>query len=224
MRKWQTIRASAYERHFHGDAYAALVLSGGYEEAGDLGRFHVRAGDVVLHDQFEAHQNRFPPTGAKVLNLRLPSARTFRAGLASVPDPELIVRAAEKNYPDAVAVLLSAAEMREPPCSDWPDELASRLVRNPSLSLSHWSEASGIALWEISRGFFRAFGISPSGFRARARARLAWKMIRSSDHPLATIAAHLGFADQAHMTRSVKSFAGMAPQACRISANRFNTH
>jgi hypothetical protein len=45
---WQSIRASALGRHVHEEAYAALVLSGGYEEAGDHGRFQVKAGDSGL--------------------------------------------------------------------------------------------------------------------------------------------------------------------------------
>jgi hypothetical protein len=35
MRTWQTIRTSALARHSHDQAYAALVFSGRYEEAGD---------------------------------------------------------------------------------------------------------------------------------------------------------------------------------------------
>jgi AraC-like DNA-binding protein len=37
------------------------------------------------------------------------------------------------------------------------------------------------------------------------------------------IAAHLGFADQSHMTRSVRWLTGMAPQAWRFPANGFKT-
>ena len=42
-------------RHRHEASYAALVISGGYEEAGDRGRQRARAGDVVIHGAFEAH-------------------------------------------------------------------------------------------------------------------------------------------------------------------------
>jgi len=223
MRKWQTIRASTFQRHVHENAYAALVLSGGYEEAGDLGRFHAQPGDVVLHEQFEAHQNHFAMAGATVLNLRLTSNCQFRPGLGKIANPDFIVRMAETNEEDAAAVLLSQIEMREPSSRDWPDELAFALMRNPSLSLSDWSEANGIAPWTTSRGFFRVFGVSPSAFRARARARLAWRMIRSTGEPLASIAAHLGFADQSHMTRGVKSVTGQRPRSWRATANRFKT-
>jgi AraC-like DNA-binding protein len=75
----------------------------------------------------------------------------------------------------------------------------------------------------VSRGFALVFGISPEAFRARTRARHAWKAILMSDEPLAKIAAHLGFADQSHMTRSVKQMTGMGPRAWRDAANRFKT-
>ena len=50
----------------------ALVLSGGYEEAGDRGSVRVRAGDLVMHGAYEAHLNRYDAEGAEELNLALP--------------------------------------------------------------------------------------------------------------------------------------------------------
>ena len=58
MRIWQTIRTPLISRHVHKRAYAALVLSGYYEEAGGSGRHRVQAGDVVLDEAFEAHLDR----------------------------------------------------------------------------------------------------------------------------------------------------------------------
>jgi len=72
-------------------------------------------------------------------------------------------------------------------------------------------------------GLYAVFGISPAAFRARTRARQAWNVIAASEEPLAAIAADLGFADQSHMTRSVKQLTGMAPQMCRKAANPFKT-
>jgi len=63
MRRWQTIHSRELARHVHAGSYAALVLSGRYEEAGDHGRFQVQVGDVVFHGRFEAHLNRFPAAG-----------------------------------------------------------------------------------------------------------------------------------------------------------------
>jgi hypothetical protein len=97
MRMLQTIRTSALARHVHKHAYAALVLSGCYEEAGDLGRLRVHAGDVVLHEAFEAHLDRFPASGAIVLNISLPAQYMFQSGLGRMDDSDAIVRIAEKN-------------------------------------------------------------------------------------------------------------------------------
>jgi len=200
-----------------------MVLSGGYEEAGDRGRFQVKAGDVVLHERFEAHINRFAASGAVVFNLPLPDKDSFMPGWASIADPDFIVRVAEKNKAEAAGLLLSTVTVRQAGFADWPDELAADLMKNPSLSLLRWSEKRGLTPWGLSRGFMQVFGVSPSRFRARSRARHAWKAIQTNGKPLAQIAADLGFSDQPHMTRSVKELTGAVPLAWRTAANRFKT-
>jgi AraC-like DNA-binding protein len=220
---WQTIRASALGRHVHKEAYAALVLSGRYEEAGDNGRFQVKAGDTVFHEQFEAHLDRFSETGAVVLNLRLPVGCSYTPGIARVANADSVARVAERSCRDAVDLLVSVAMSEMPQPADWPDELAAALIQNPSLKLSRWGEKNGIASWAVSRGFALVFGVSPEAFRARSRARRALKSIQNTQVPLASIAAELDFADQSHMTRSVKQLTGTGPQAWRSAANGFKT-
>jgi AraC-like DNA-binding protein len=177
---------------------------------------------VVLHDALEAHRNRFP-SAATVLNISLPDKYAFQPGLGRVDDPDALVRIAEKNEAEAAAVLLSVAQTQEPACHDWPEELAAALLQDPSLNLTAWSETNGISPWTLSRGFAQVFGIAASAFRARTRARQAWKAIQTTDTALAAIAAELGFADQSHMTRSVKNITGKGPHAWRSAANRFKT-
>lgn len=219
----QTIDSAVFGRHSHGHAYAAVVLCGGYEEAGDHGRFRVEPGDVVLHERFEAHINRFPLSGAVVLNLPLPEGHSFIPGRGCIDDPDTIVRLAERDRAEAAALLLSAFTVRNAGHADWPDELAADLIENPSLSLSRWAEARGLTPWGLSRGYMQAFGISPSAFRARTRARHAWKAIGTGERPLVQIAVDLGFSDQSHMTRSVKQLTGKSPRAWQIRASRFKT-
>lgn len=216
MRGWQTIRSARLDRHEHRQAYAAIVLAGAYEEAGDGGLIRVEAGDVVLHDGFEAHLNRFSGTGATVLNLQLPAEWEFVAGRRRVDDVDGLVRASESSGAEAARELRSALRTAEPAAvSDWPEMLASEILRDPSVALSRWSESHGLTAWAVSRGFLQVFGVSPSGFRARVRARRAWKAIERGDTSLAAIAAELGFADQAHMTRSVRQLTGLTPAALR---------
>jgi AraC-like DNA-binding protein len=199
------------------------VLSGGYEEAGDLGRLRVKAGDVVLHDRFESHLNRFVASGAVVLNLHLRPDESFAPGLARIADPDLVARTAEKDRVEATSLLLATATRQISTFGDWPDELAAALMQNPSRNLSLWAMRNGLAPWTLSRGFVQVFGVSPEAFRARARARQARKSIETSAEALAQIAADLGFADQSHMTRGVKQLTGMAPKELRAAANRCKT-
>ena len=118
MRVWQTIRTPLIARHVHRRAYAALVLSGGYEEAGDSGRHRVQAGNVVLHEAFEAHLDRIPTLGAVVLNVPLPAQYPFRCGVGLVEDPDAIVRLVESRDSKDVAVLLWSMDIKEPEFQD----------------------------------------------------------------------------------------------------------
>jgi hypothetical protein len=86
-------------RHRHEWAYAAVVLSGGYEESGSFGRYRVRSGHVLLHRAFDAHVDRFESSGARILNLLLNEPPAFGVGV--VADPDTIARLAEKDFPAA---------------------------------------------------------------------------------------------------------------------------
>lgn len=222
MRTRQTIHAAVIERHMHAEPYAALVLAGGYEEAGDNGRFRVQAGDVLFHDGFEAHRNLLGRKGARVLNLRL-SGNEGLVGMARLADADTIARLAERDRRAALDLLLAQARRRDAIHHDWPDELAGQLLHSPGLRLGEWGAERGLSPWTLTRGFTQIYGVAPETFRARARARRAWKWIRTTHLPLAAIAARLGFADQAHMTRGVRQLTGLTPQAWRASANGFKT-
>ena len=73
----------------------------------------------------------------------------------------------------------------------------------------------------LSRGFGRVFGVTPQRFRLETRARAALADL-SGPATLAEVAALHGFADQAHMTRSVRDLTGATPGAWKRS-NSFKT-
>lgn len=202
-------------RHMHPTADMAVVLSGGYEEAGDGGRFHVRAGDVVLHAPFDSHLDRFTSTGAHILSLPASHCSAFKGGFGHINDPDLIVRVAERDLAQAAALVLASWREHSLSGMDWPEQLAQALAANPELYLNEWAREFGLATATVSRGFKQVFGITPSRFRAHSRAKLAWAMITASDAPLCRIAADLGFSDQAHMTRQLRSLTGKTPSLCR---------
>lgn len=209
-------------RHTHAGAYAAVVLAGGYEETGNWGRFRVHAGDVLFHDAFDAHLNRFEARGATILNLALTGhASGFRAG--RVYDADAVARAAERDPQVAVCVLMAQLREIRPVVYDWADLLATEIVRDPNCRLDRWADAYGIAPETVSRGFARAYGITPATFRAEIRARRALKQIVHSMTSLIEIASVLGFADQAHMTRAVRVLTGATPSHWRSRSSSFKT-
>lgn len=208
-------------RHRHDRAYAAVVLSGSYEECGSRGRFRVCAGDVLLHDAFDAHRNSFKNTGAQVLNLMI-CGLPAGAGIGRVADPDAISRAAEHDAAAARAHLHSQLRVTRPVSYDWQDQLAQDLLADPDCRLDGWALEHGLAAETVSRGFGKVFGVTPAAFRLEARTRRAISMITAGDASLASVAATTGFADQAHMSRAVLALTGAPPGRWRRS-NSFKT-
>src|SRR5436305_48721 len=136
--RWRYAGAGTMPRHRHGTGYVALVLSGGYEEIGDCGRFHARAGDVLCHRRFEAHLDRFPLAGADTINFDL-DGWSPAIDFGRVDDPDLIVRTAERDWRQARDLLLALLMPADAAAQDWPDKLATDIRRDPDLRLAEWA-------------------------------------------------------------------------------------
>lgn len=203
-------------RHRHAGAYAALVVRGGYVEAGDSGRFHVGPGQVVVHAPFEGHQDRLDRAGAIVLNLPLHACA--EPGHFSLADPDAIIRLAERDTTAAVEQLGASITESGQPSLDWPDRLARALALDDAFEIRDWADALGIAPQSVSRGFRSAYGISPKAYRAEHRAVRAIRALRTTAEPIVAVAAELGFADQAHMSRAVRAVSGLTPMQIRVQS------
>lgn len=201
-------------RHAHAYPFAALVLSGGYIEAGDTGRHRVEAGDVLLHQAWESHLDCFDARGAEVLVLPIADADAAPL-IGRIADPDAIARLAERDQEAAAGKLLAALRPRARTHADWPDLLAQALWDDPDLSLGLWADRVGLHPGSVSRGFRQVFGITPLAFRLVQRTRRALVAVRASTAPLSAIAHTCGFADQAHMSRAIRRLANATPKALR---------
>ncbi|WP_431262424.1 helix-turn-helix domain-containing protein [Roseateles chitinivorans] len=197
-------------RHRHRDGYVALVLAGGYVEAGDRGRLRVEAGQAVFHGEHESHQNEFFRAGARVLNLPA-DGRDAGDAFGHVDDVDAIARLAERDPRDAAALLTTTFRPSTARLNDWPDLLAAALAGDPALRLAEWADAMGIAPQSLSRGFHRAYGITPKRYRLELRTLQALRRLPGWQGSMATLAAETGFADQAHLTRAVVALTGRTP-------------
>lgn len=206
-------------RHRHRGAYLSVILAGAYEEAGDRGRIRVRPGDMLIHGAFDSHLNRFPATGARILNLTLPDEIEPVTGLARSPEIDTAIGLAAHDPHAAAALLIGTAVPAIAHARDWPDLLAEALAADPSLRIGDWARECGLADATVSRGFRQVYGLSPSAFRAEVRGRRAWRRIVDAGPALTDLAYELGFADQAHMTRTVRAITGQPPRLWRAGVN-----
>lgn len=200
------------DRHCHDHAFVAVVLEGGYQEAGDEGRWNVRPGDALIHHAYESHLDRFEAKGARVLVLSLPAQLAAATGLRGrIADPDRLVRLAERDGVAAAAHFAELFVATAPTALDWPDMLADDLRRLDPFALSDWAEEKGVRAETLSRGFRSAYGCTPKSYRANVRARAAFAAARMGDEHFAEIAHRLHFTDQAHMTRAVAGLTGAPP-------------
>ena len=218
VRPIRYLGAERIPRHRHEEPYAALVIEGGYIEAGDRGRLIVEAGYVVIHGPYEAHQDAFAPKGTVVLNFPIDLGSS---AVARVADPDSLVRLAERDLDAACDLLAASLIATQNSAENWSDRLSRDIIEHPDLDLGEWADAYGLAPQSVSRGFRQAFGITPKRFRSEQRALRAVRLLPRWNGTGAALAADLGFADQAHMTRSVAGVTGRRPRELRLSG--FNT-
>jgi AraC-like DNA-binding protein len=202
-------------RHRHFEGYTALVLSGGYVEAGDCGRVHARPGDVILHQAFEGHHDRFSPTGAEVLNLHLPAA--WPSFLCHCSDPDLVARLAERDLRAAAQALIESSSAADHRLSDWPDLLAADLNAG-DVMLTDWAARHGLTPSSVSRGFRLAYGVTPQRFRLELKAAAAARRIVGGSD-IVDASFQSGFADQPHLSRTIRALYGLTPRQLHRKGN-----
>ncbi|WP_447728188.1 helix-turn-helix domain-containing protein [Sphingomonas koreensis] len=203
-------------RHRHAQGYVAVVLAGGYLEAGEGGRIRAEAGMAVVHHDWSAHQDGFGAAGAQVLNLPLPAAN-LAEGPVRLADPDAVARLAQRDPLAAAELVRATAVATAAGPGDWPDLLAAALAVDPALPIGDWARTTGLDPASVSRGFARAYGVSPKRFRLELRTRRAVRALAGWRGTLAALAAEHGFADQAHFTRAAVVLTGLAPSRFRAS-------
>jgi AraC family transcriptional regulator len=226
-------------RHGHDPAYFTAVLDGAYDETIGTLSTQVQRGAVLFHPSVEEHAVRFRARSTRIFRV-LPRREMLEAarfaGVRLDATPRDVPNAApyvdrmhrefltaDVTSPlalDAIACELVAhvaRGQRRPSDSTGAlrarDLLEAHLDRAPSLAdLAQATDCHPITL---ARAFRRAFGCSVGSYVRRRRLQEACRLLQSSDLPIATIAAQTGFADQAHLTRSLRNSVGVTPAALR---------
>jgi AraC-like DNA-binding protein len=87
------------------------------------------------------------------------------------------------------------------------------LARRPGARIEQLSDFAGISSRQMQRRFSAAVGYGPKMFQSVLRFQRLLFLASNGvgQHDLADLAARTGYADQSHMTREVRRFAGKSP-------------
>jgi len=92
-------------------------------------------------------------------------------------------------------------------------EMAALVAADPRTSVDDLAERAGVSARQLRRRFDRAVGYGPAFLTRVARLqRFAKGAVREPARGIADLAAAAGYADQAHLAKDVRAFAGRTPR------------
>jgi AraC-like DNA-binding protein len=91
------------------------------------------------------------------------------------------------------------------------------LAADPRLGLVALGRVTGCSPHHLSRVFTQLTGLTVSQYRNRLRVSLALERVAEGEPDLAGLAGDLGFADHAHLTRTVRAATGRTPSSLRAA-------
>ncbi|MFI7541397.1 helix-turn-helix domain-containing protein [Actinoplanes sp. NPDC049599] len=137
---------------------------------------------------------------------------------ADLAHRRLIARATTGADPADLATDLLAELLPPPvrrPSRRAIDEVRIALHGDPGARLDDLAELAGCSRWHLSRTFHQVTGITINAYRLRLRARAALTELGDAGEGLAAVAARAGFADQAHLSRTLRRELGLSPGEVR---------
>jgi AraC family transcriptional regulator len=222
--------------HAHAHPYFCYVSAGEFEELGNAGSYVATRGTLVFHPAAETHSDEFGGAGGRCFNIEVGG----EVDLARDPG---VVRGAAVRYAaelyremrawDAASALVAeglaaaliaradfdASRVEPAPRKARGDiaRAAERLRADPCNPppLALLAEESGLNALSFSRAFRRRFGCGVGAYLRAERVEMAKRALAESKKTVSTIAAELGFADQAHLTRVFRDATGWTPAAFR---------
>ncbi|AVT38213.1 helix-turn-helix domain-containing protein [Plantactinospora sp. BB1] len=155
---------------------------------------------------------RFPPgTGPAVFGLPAHALRDQRVPLGALwpgaEVAELTERVASHDRPGRVLEAIAAARLA---ADGGPDPLAAPLAAGLAAGreVADAADALGLGTRQLHRRSLALFGYGPKTLARILRLRRALALARAGT-PAAEVAARTGYADQAHLSREVRSLAGV---------------
>jgi AraC-like DNA-binding protein len=100
------------------------------------------------------------------------------------------------------------------------DDAREALAADPGISLVDLAHVLGVSPHHLSRTFHAGTGHTIARHRMRLRVRTALERLAGGDDRLADLAADVGFIDQSHLCRVIRTETGHTPTALRRALDR----
>jgi len=230
----------AVPRHLHKHAYVCFLIAGGYMERTLRGTRDCTTESLLFHPAGEEHEDRFAPSGGRILHVELPPRIVDHAralGLAPAferPAPAaapLIARRLRRELHEwdsasplaveGLAFQLVAELARpdahvplEPPWLARVLDLLHAHFRD-HLTLTEVARQAGVDPAHLARAFRRHRRCTLGEHVRRLRIDYACRALLATNASLAQIALDAGFSDHAHFTRTFRRLVGTTPSAYR---------
>lgn len=225
--------------HAHPSTGISLVLRGSLEEEVLTQRVVACAGSSVVKPAGTAHENRFGPAGAVLLNITFTEESRWLGEDAGLDFPTWAWFRSLEPYRIALQVLqclgscpgalddrvtefaasVGAAAETEGSARlpRWAGEVRACLEERASDALSVADLARSLDLHPVylARQFRAYFGCSLSAYRRRARVLAAARLVSSHGMSLSRVAQEAGFSDHSHLCRELRRELCCSPSALR---------
>jgi AraC family transcriptional regulator len=231
------------QRHSHERPYFCLVVRGDFAETSERGTQRYCPSEVIFHPSGEDHADQIGGNGARCFSVEMDEAWICRAADRPAVEPKRAISGrgalswialrmySEFQNPDrfsplaidGLSLLLLAEFYREasqpegPIAPRWLREVRDRLDSDvaASYALAELARGAGVHEVHLAREFQRFFGSPVGEYVRRRRVESACSALGTSNRALGQIALEVGFADQAHFTRTFKRVTGLTPRAYR---------
>lgn len=227
-------------RHSHERAHLCFVLDGGYRETGPALDATRRRGDVLFQPSGFEHTETHGTAGTHLLIELAPTwldrVATSRDGLSvpiDLPGSGFVASQVHRELRenDTTSTLVveglllelvgrtlqgsARAHRSRPLYRRVRDVLHDRFAER--VDLDELATVVGVHPVHLARSFRKHHGCTIGDYVRRLRVDHACERLRSTDDPFAKIAADAGFADQSHLSRTLKRVTGFTPSRYRAT-------
>ncbi|WP_410566497.1 helix-turn-helix domain-containing protein [Amycolatopsis sp. cmx-4-61] len=213
------VRRGRFRRRVRGEVADANPTAAYLAEPGEEECFaHPAGGDVCTSVEFGA------PLWRRLTADRPTRTTVYVDGALELAHRRVVASAPDPDYAlaEQLLVLVSAAVTRPVRMRARDDRALVARAREAVVAddpaaagLFGLAESLGVSPYRLSRAFPREVGVSLTRYRNRVRVSRALERLEAGERDLARLAADLGFADQAHLTRVVREHAGVPPGVVR---------